>query len=57
MAGSPDHVNVPVGERERAQILEAIFDFSREEIVKRVKAGTMTKIVLSAHDYLYDIFA
>jgi len=43
-------------EQERAQILEAIFDLSREEIVKRVQAGTMNKAALAAHDYAYDIF-
>ena len=43
--------------QERAQILDAIFDLSREEIVKRVQAGTLNKIALAAHDYVYDIFA
>ena len=43
-------------QQERAQILEAIFDLSREEIVKRVQAGTSNKIALGAHDYVYDIF-
>src|SRR5437870_9635416 len=42
--------------QERAQILEAIFDLSREEIIKRVQAGTLNKIALAAHDYVYDIF-
>jgi len=41
---------------ERAQILEAIFDLSREEISKRVAAGTLKKSVLAAHDYVFDIF-
>jgi len=41
---------------ERAQILDAIFDLSREEIVKRVQAGTIGKAALAAHDYVYDIF-
>jgi malate synthase len=41
---------------ERAQILEAIFDLSREEIVKRVQAGTLNQSALTAHDYVYDIF-
>ncbi len=40
----------------RAQILEAIFDLSRGEIVKRVEAGTFNNIALTAHDYVYDIF-
>jgi malate synthase len=41
---------------ERGQILEAIFDLSREEIVKRVQMGSVSKIALAAHDYVYDIF-
>ena len=41
---------------ERAQILDAIFDLPREEIVKRVKAGTMGKSALAAHDYVLDVF-
>jgi len=40
----------------RAQALEAIFDLSREEVVKRVAAGTMNQSALAAHDYVYDIF-
>ena len=43
-------------EKERAQILQAIFDLSREEIVKRVQAGALDKIALGAHDYVYDVF-
>jgi malate synthase len=42
--------------QERAQILEAIFDLSRQEIAKRVQAGALKEIALSAHDYVYDIF-
>jgi malate synthase len=42
--------------QERAQILDAIFDLSREEIVRRVRAGTLSKVALAAHDYAYDIF-
>ncbi len=45
-----------VNNQQRAQILEAIFDLSREEIVKHVLAGTLNKIALDAHDYVYDIF-
>jgi malate synthase len=41
---------------ERAHLLDAIFDFSREEIVKRVQAGLLSKAALAAHDYVYDIF-
>jgi malate synthase len=42
--------------RQRVEILAGIFDLSREEIVKRVEAGTLNKVVLAAHDYVYDIF-
>jgi malate synthase len=41
---------------ERAQILDAVFDLSREEIVRRVAAGTLSRVALAAHDYVYDIF-
>ena len=41
----------------RAQILEAIFDLSGEEIVTCVRAGTVNPVALAAHDYVYDIFA
>jgi malate synthase len=44
-------------DREREQILEAIFDLSREEIVKRVQAGTIAPTALATHDYVYDIVA
>ncbi|MGZ5428139.1 MAG: hypothetical protein ACXWFS_03955, partial [Thermoanaerobaculia bacterium] len=40
----------------RAQIMDAIFDLSREEIVRRVAAGTLSRVALEAHDYVYDIF-
>jgi len=43
------------GDAERKQILEAIFDLSREEIVKRVQSGAMKPGALAAHDYVYDI--
>ncbi len=42
--------------QERTQILDAIFDLSREEVVKRVESGAMNKSALAAHDYVYDIF-
>ncbi len=42
---------------EREQILDAVFDLSREQIVKRVKAGTMKLVALATHDYVYDILA
>jgi malate synthase len=38
-----------------AQILEAIFDLSREEVVKRVQAGAMDPAALAAHDYALDL--
>jgi malate synthase len=41
---------------EREQILAAIFDLSRQEIVKRLQAGTMKPAALAVHDYVYDIF-
>jgi malate synthase len=44
------------GEREREQILEAIFDLSREEIARRVAAGTLSRAALAAHDYVHDVF-
>ncbi|MFI5337825.1 MAG: malate synthase, partial [Opitutales bacterium] len=43
-------------ERERAQILDAIFDLSREEVVRRAAAGMLGRVALAAHDYVYDIF-
>jgi malate synthase len=46
-----------VDNQERGPILEAIFDLSRGEIVKRVHAGTLNKAALAAHDYVYDIFS
>jgi malate synthase len=42
--------------QERAQILEAIFDLSRDDIVRRVQAGTLDAMALNAHDYVYDTF-
>ncbi|HYL12508.1 MAG TPA: malate synthase [Terriglobales bacterium] len=43
-------------QQQRAQILDAIFDLSREEIVRRVQAGTLGQAALEAHDYVLDIF-
>jgi malate synthase len=43
-------------QQQRTQILDAIFDLKREEIVRRVQAGTMSKAALDAHDYVNDIF-
>jgi malate synthase len=42
--------------KERARILDALFDLSRPEIVKRVQGGTLEKSALTAHDYVHDIF-
>src|SRR5215510_7726479 len=42
--------------KEATQLLEAIFDLSREEAVKRVRAGTLSQAALAAHDYVFDIF-
>ena len=44
-------------DRDRAEMLDAIFDLSREEILARVEAGGLNRVVLNAHDYVYDIFA
>jgi malate synthase len=41
----------------RAQILQAIFDLSREEVVARVASGDLNGAALAAHDYVYDIFS
>ena len=43
--------------QERSQVLDAVFDLSREELVKRVAAGTISQTALAAHDYVFDIFA
>jgi malate synthase len=42
--------------KERARILDALFDLSRPEIVKRVQGSTLEKSALTAHDYVHDIF-
>ena len=42
--------------QESAQILDAIFDLSHQEVVKRVQAGALDKVALAAHEYVYDIF-
>ena len=41
---------------EREQIMQAIFDLSREEVVTRVQSGKLSKAALAAHDYVYDVF-
>jgi malate synthase len=40
---------------EREQILDAVFDLSRDEIVTRLQAGKMKASALATHDYVYDI--
>jgi malate synthase len=42
--------------QEGKQMLEAIFDVTREEAVKRVQAGALSPAALAAHDYVFDIF-
>jgi malate synthase len=46
----------PANHQQRVQILQAIFDLSREEVVKRVQEGKMDKNALDAHDYVFDVF-
>jgi malate synthase len=43
--------------QERAHILDAIFDLSREEIVSQVQSGSMIPKALYAHDYVFDVVA
>ena len=38
------------------QMLQAVFDLSREETAQRVKTGTLDQTALAAHDYVFDIF-
>lgn len=42
--------------KHRSQILDAIFDLSREEIIRRVQTGKLDSPALAAYDYVYDIF-
>jgi malate synthase len=41
---------------ERGPILDAIFDLSREELVRRVRSGALAGSALAAHDYVHDVF-
>jgi malate synthase len=41
-------------EHDRRQIMDAVFDLSREEVVKGVKSGKLGKKALAAYDYIYD---
>ena len=43
-------------QQERKQILDAVFDLSREELLKRVQANTIKQSVVAAYDYVHDIF-
>src|ERR1041384_428512 len=48
-----------VGQANKAdgkQMLEAIFDLTREEAARRVQAGALSPAALAAHDYVFDIF-
>jgi malate synthase len=42
--------------QERTQIMQASFDLSRDEIVKRVQAGTLGKKALEVYDYIFDVY-
>ncbi len=41
--------------RLHAQLLEAIFDLTRDEVARRVAAGTFDRAALEAHDYALDL--
>ena len=42
-------------EAKRHQLLDAIFDLSRDAIGYRVNAGTLEASAMAAHDYVYDV--
>jgi malate synthase len=42
-------------EKDRKEILDAIFDRSREELASGAKNGTVSTAVLAAYDYVFDI--
>jgi len=42
--------------QEREQILESLFDLTRDKIVQKVESGTFAKATLAAHDYIFDVF-
>ncbi|HEY6350509.1 MAG TPA: malate synthase [Candidatus Angelobacter sp.] len=44
------------GKEDCTQLLEAIFDLSREEVAKQVQAGSLRPAAMAAHDYVFDIF-
>jgi malate synthase len=41
--------------QDHAMLFDAIFDLGRDEIVKRVKAGSLPESALAAHDYVNDV--
>jgi malate synthase len=41
--------------QQQGQILEAIFELSREELARRVARGASSQEALAAHDYVYDV--
>ncbi|MDR3762582.1 MAG: malate synthase [Acidobacteriota bacterium] len=46
----------PAAPEVRREMLEAIFDLTREELRKRVSAGSISPAALAAHDYVFDVF-
>jgi malate synthase len=44
-----------VSAAEREQILDAVFDLSRQDIRRRMQVGAMPPSALRIHDYVYDI--
>ena len=42
--------------QQAAELLEAIFDHPRDEVVKLVQSGKLSQAALAAHDYVFDIF-
>ncbi|WP_242343379.1 aldolase/citrate lyase/malate synthase family protein [Anaeromyxobacter terrae] len=42
--------------RERAQILDAIFELERPQLVEGVRTGALAPVALSSHDYVHDVF-
>ncbi len=49
-------VDGEANQQTRTQILESIFDLTREETAKRVASGTLSRVALTAYDYVYDVF-
>ncbi|HZZ85503.1 MAG TPA: malate synthase [Anaeromyxobacteraceae bacterium] len=43
--------------QDRGPLLDALFDLPREEVAKRVAAGSLPGSALAAHDYVRDVFA